>query len=174
MKIYLISGKAESGKDTFAKEVKKILKNDRVLVTHFADLVKYICTTFFGWNGEKDKAGRRMLQWVGTDKIRKKYPNFWVDFIRIILITFEDEWDYILIPDARFKNEIERIKDSGIETKTIRINRINHENVLTKEQRGHASETSLDNYNFDFIIENDGTKKFFENIQSFMIGEING
>lgn len=43
----------------------------RVLVTHFGDLVKYVCEKFFDWDGVKDESGRSLLQYVGTNKVRK-------------------------------------------------------------------------------------------------------
>lgn len=63
MKIICISGHAQHGKDTFAKmlEEELELRNQKVLVTHYADLVKYICKQFFGWDGQKDEAGRHLL-----------------------------------------------------------------------------------------------------------------
>ena len=110
MHIILISGKAQHGKNESAEIIKRKLeqKNKKVLITAYGDLVKYVSKMFFNWDGQKDKVGRTLLQKIGTDVIRKKKPNFWVDFIINILILFENEWDYILIPDLRFKNEIFR------------------------------------------------------------------
>lgn len=73
MKIISISGKAQSGKDTTAALLKEVLETDgyTVLIAHYADLLKYICKTFFGWNGVKDEAGRQMLQYIGTDSARR-------------------------------------------------------------------------------------------------------
>ena len=102
MKIVCISGKAQHGKDTTAKLLEEILEaqGNRVLIAHYGDLVKYVCKTFFGWDGKKDEKGRTLLQRVGTDKIRAVSPDYWVDFIVSILDIFCDEWDYVLIPDA--------------------------------------------------------------------------
>ena len=60
MKIIAISGKAQHGKDTTAGFLKSTLEADgyKVQVAHYADLLKYICKQFFGWNGQKDDAGR--------------------------------------------------------------------------------------------------------------------
>lgn len=109
MKIVCISGKAQHGKDTTAKLLEEILEaqGNRVLIAHYGDLVKYVCKTFFGWDGKKDEKGRTLLQRVGTDKIRAVSPDYWVDFIVSILDIFCDEWDYVLIPDTRFPNEYE-------------------------------------------------------------------
>lgn len=157
MKIICISGKAQHGKDTTAECFKKVLQNKghKVLITHNADLLKYICKTFFEWDGEKNERGRQILQHVGTDVIRKQNPDYWVKFIVEFLKMFKDEWDYILIPDCRFSNEIECFKEAGFDTYTIRVIRNNFISPLTEKQQQHPSETSLDHYIFDYIIYND-------------------
>ena len=94
MEIVSISGHAGSGKDTVAGIIKERLEHDdrKVLITHYADLLKYICKTFFNWNGKKDERGREILQYVGTDIIRKQDENYWVDFLisipHCIIIAF--------------------------------------------------------------------------------------
>lgn len=154
-KIILISGKAGSGKDSTANILKQKLesKNNKVLITHMADLLKYIVKTYFNWNGEKDEIGRYMFQYIGTDVIRKQNPNYWVDFIIGILTMFENEWDYVLIPDVRFINELERF--AGFDTVNLRINRLNFISHLTEKQQNHISETELDDYEFDYIINSE-------------------
>ena len=156
MKVICISGHAQHGKDTFAKmlEEELELRNQKVLVTHYADLVKYICKQFFGWDGQKDEVGRHLLQYVGTDIVRKQNENYWVDFITDMLKFFDGHWDCVLIPDTRFPNEIDRLKDAGFDVESVRIIRINFENTLTPEQRNHPSETSLDDYFFKHYIIN--------------------
>lgn len=154
MKIILISGKAMSGKDTSAQMIKqKLEKQDKkVLIAHYADLLKYICKTFFDWDGQKDDYGRSLLQYVGTDKIRRKYPDFWVEFIIKILSIFYDEWDYIIIPDTRFPNEIELMNNHFDNITTLRVGRLKFESPLSEEQKQHKSETALDNYNFNYYL----------------------
>lgn len=100
MNVVCISGKAQHGKDTTAGIIKELLesKGQKVLIAHYGDLVKYICRTFFNWNGEKDADGRHLLQYVGTDVIRERYPNYWVDFVAEMLEVFYGEWDWVLIP----------------------------------------------------------------------------
>lgn len=53
--IICISGKAQNGKDTsaaiFKVELEKLGK--KVLVAHYADYLKFICTNYFMWNGKK-------------------------------------------------------------------------------------------------------------------------
>lgn len=157
MNIIAISGHAQNGKDTIAGMLKTALaeRGERVLITHYGDLVKYICKMFFGWDGEKDEYGRHLLQYVGTDVVRKTEPEFWVDFILKILRFFGDNWDYVLIPDARFPNEVERLRETGAKVTHLRVIRPNFASPLTEEQQNHPSETALDGAEPDDIICND-------------------
>lgn len=176
MKIILISGKAQHGKDTTAGFLKDALEADgySVLITHYGDLVKYICKTFFGWNGEKDCYGRTLLQKVGTDTIRAKYPNYWVDCITNLLGIFRDEWDYVLIPDCRFPNEVDRVKGAGFDTVHLRVVRENFVSPLSQEQQAHPSETSLDDVCADWYIKNVGTLEDLRDSAIEFLCDMNG
>ena len=164
MKILAISGHAQNGKDTIAGLIRNQLKADgkSVLVTHYADLLKYMCRTFFDWDGNKDERGRHILQYVGTDIIRKQAPDFWVDFISNVLTYFNDNWDWVIIPDSRFPNEIEKLATNGFDVTHIRVIRPNFKSPLTAEQQKHPSETALDNVKPDFYIYNEGSLEELE------------
>ena len=158
-KFICISGKAQNGKDTTAEllwsELQQLGK--KVRIVHYADLLKYICRSWFDWNGLKDDSGRTLLQKVGTDVVRKKRPDFWVDFILDIVKLFEDEWEYIIIPDTRFPNELYKIKDSGYPMTHIRVVRKDFVSPLSPEQQAHISETALDTETPDILLINEGT-----------------
>ena len=159
MKLILISGKAGHGKDTLAKFMKAELETTykSVLIIHYGDLLKYICKQLFGWDGNKDEKGRTLLQYVGTDVIRKQKPDFWVGFIAEILTMFRDEWDFVLIPDTRFPNEIEFLDKCQFDVRHVRITRPGY-SILTEEQQQHVSETALDNYkDIWYEADNSGT-----------------
>ncbi len=158
MKVILISGKAQHGKDTTAKIMKEEFEThgDKVLIAHYADLVKYICRSFFNWNGKKDEYGRHLLQYVGTDVIRKEKPDYWVDFLSDILRFFPDEWDVVVIPDTRFPNEIDRMREAGLPVTHVRVLRSGFASPLTEEQQNHPSETALDHVEPDSWISNAG------------------
>lgn len=144
-----------------------VAKNKKVLIAHYAGLVKYSAKEFWGWDGKKDKKGRTLLQEIGTEIVRANNPTFWIDYIMNMTIFSQGIWDYIIIPDTRFPNEIDSWKklesdyihflgESFCTTNSIRVTRFT-DNELTKEQLNHSSETALDNYNFDFYIDNNGT-----------------
>ena len=175
MKVICISGKAGSGKDTFANFLKMEIKerNKSVLITHYADLLKYICKQFFGWNGEKDEAGRTLLQQVGTNRIRAVSPDYWADFLVNFLGMFKDEWDYVLIPDCRFPNEVELFRHYGFDTTLVRVER-DAPSTLTEAQRNHPSETALDDYGFDYIVDNNHSLMMLQCAAEELLDDLEG
>lgn len=149
---------------------------------------KNIRTGMYEYNGmtEKDPT---LLQWWGTDFRRKQDEDYWVKIIRkkinIILMKdnsirqleakrtyryFEPDILNIVIPDVRFKNEAQMIKDFGGEV--WKVERYNTEIIFDRRRIGidlglvnkkilyidpsrdsnHPSETDLDNYKFDRVL----------------------
>lgn len=156
--VVCISGKAQSGKDTAASMMKACMeeKGHSVVIIHYADLLKFICTTYFGWNGKKDEDGRTLLQFIGTDVVRTRKPDFWVNFVSNLLDLFHEAWDYVIIPDTRFPNEIDRIQDAGYLVFHLKLRRPGFDNHLSQEQQKHISETALDSIYPNYIISNSG------------------
>jgi hypothetical protein len=148
MKIILFSGKAECGKSTSAKMTKDKLEEMgfKVLKMSYGDYVKETASKIFGWDGVKDEAGRKLLQWWGTDYVRERCPDFWAETIHRLACIIQEYFDYLIIDDTRYENEITIWKDFDV--RLIRVERPGHENALTAEQRAHISETSLDEYAF--------------------------
>lgn len=159
MKVICISGHAQSGKDFSADMIRLGLwgYGKRVLITHYADLLKFVCEKFLNWDGKKNDEGRRLLQYVGTDIIRAENPDYWVNFIIDMLKFFPTQWDYVIIPDCRFPNEIEKMRKAGFDVTHIRIEREGFDNGLSDEQKNHSSETALDGMSADIVVRNDGT-----------------
>ena len=164
MKVIAISGKAESGKDTIAKEIKRLLEeqNYKVMIIHFADVLKFVCRQYFNWNGEKDEYGRTLLQQVGTEMREKNNPNMWVSITEELIRGIGREFDWVIVPDTRFKKEINMLNEN-FDCVSLRILRqdidsygivSDHVNHLTDEQRAHKSECDLDDYKFNHIIIN--------------------
>lgn len=117
-----------------------------------------VATTYYGWDGEKDEKGRELLQKLGTDLGRTNNPNVWVNCVKEIVKALQTEYDFVLIPDVRFPNEMDW-SDTPFFTFTIRVNRQNEDgtpyiNHLTEEQKQHTSEVALDGYRFNYEIYN--------------------
>lgn len=149
-KIITISGKARHGKDTFASFLEENLNMNgyNTYVYHYADPVKMCATNYFNWDGKKDNYGRTLLQNIGTDRARARDENTWVNIGKNIIENVFHDAEYVIIPDARFPNEIDCWEDLI----TIKVVRENFENDLNETQRLHASETSLDDYVFDLEV----------------------
>ena len=115
---------------------------------------------------------RELLQQTGTEAMRDQiHENVWVNALfadydpRVVaryngheLEAYSHKW---LITDVRFPNEAQAIKDRG--GIVIRLNRSDDVRLgaFFKLQGiqpvQHPSETALDDYNFDEVIQNDGT-----------------
>lgn len=162
IKIVCISGKAQHGKDTVANYIKDFLmeKNHSVLITHYEDFVEYICKIFFDWNGLKDEDGRNLLQYAGTYIIRGQEPEYLCKLAKGVADMFGMNWEYILIPDCRFPNEIDIWNDDDrYDVIHMRVERPNYNSNLTIEQQNHISETALDKIVPDVTIINSGSLK---------------
>ena len=162
MKILMISGKSGSGKDAVSFILKEKLADKKILVIHFADLVKYYAFQYYNWNGEKNEEGRALLQKIGTTIMRGFDKDYWARIVAEFLAAVSDSYDYALIPDWRFINEYEVVSSYNENIITIRVNRYDDKGnlyvnpALTPEQASHISENELDNFCFDYIIENIG------------------
>lgn len=88
--------------------------------------------------------GREVLQVLGTDIFRRIYDNVWVD--TTLRRIREDNSKFAIISDVRFPNEVKGIEDNG--GKVIRLTR------AVNSQDTHPSETALDNYEFQYVIDN--------------------
>ena len=156
MKVILLSGKARSGKDTAADV---ILKKYNGIPFAFADDVKKIAYNHFGWHGEKDELGRKLLQDIGTtgrNYNRDLWANKTVDMIQEWSLQSSDN-QLAVVTDTRYPNEIQRVKHEFSDVVTIRITRDSVEKLK------HPSETALDQWtDWDYVVENNGTKEEFQ------------
>lgn len=161
MQVIMISGKSASGKTTFAQLLREQLESNgkTVLTIHFGDMVKDMLTRYYAWDGKKDTNGRALLQKLGTTIMRESFPTYWAEIVAKF-ISAAHEWDYVLIPDLRFYNEFETICQYNENVTTVRINRFDKEGKpyynsnMRMNQLTHVSECELDDFNFEYIIEN--------------------
>lgn len=168
MKIILLSGHAQAGKDTTANYLKKKLEEQGkvVIIDRFAKYIKMYLRQM-GWDGvTKDSHYRNLLQKLGTEVIKQNlnYKCFHAkrlcEDIQILDKTFNI--DYILVSDARFRDEVYTVKsmfpDDCI---TVRINRLGFDNGLG-ELKNHISETDLDNFDFDYTVYNQSLGSLYD------------
>jgi hypothetical protein len=164
-----ISGRAGSGKDLTAEYLKYWLECHPKYGKHtwqikkFAYKLKQLCAIITGLTPEdfenrevketySDKWGmtfRELLQRVGTEAMRNViHKDVWV---KALFSEYSND-DHWIISDLRMPNEYEVIKALG--GIVIRVYRGPQETGKV-----HISETALDDYNFDIVINNSYTKE---------------
>lgn len=153
-----ISGKMYSGKDTVAAMIREVLPEFEIV--RFAGKLKIMAEMMTGIPAEDfnkpevkqrhlgpdwDMTARELLQRLGTNAVRDGlHLNAWVN---ALFAGYDDQlW---IVPDTRFPNEFEAIKKrNGI---MLRIERSG------LESNDHPSETALDDFQCDYVIENNST-----------------
>lgn len=172
-KIYILSGKARSGKDTVAKMIKEECeRNDlKVITLQYSSYIKEYIKKITNWDGNEDTKPRDLLQKLGTD-IRENIDNFFfvnkiIDDIKVYSYFF----DIVIISDARFEMEIELPRKEFENVETIYIERPNFDNGLSNVEKSHPTETALDSYNdFTHKIINNGSLNDLKNKVISIIG----
>lgn len=161
IKIFLIHGKARSGKDTIASIIKDELesKNIKSINLSFSYYIKDYVKRLTNWDGSDETKPRDLLNYLGTEIIRNNIDDkFLIKRMIEDIKVFSYYYDIIIISDARFRNEINSIKGEFKNICVINIERPNFDNKLTDLQKKHFTEIDLDNYdNFDYKILNDGS-----------------
>lgn len=156
VKIYILSGKAKSGKDTVNKIITNYYKDKKCISISYSYYLKDYIKRISGWNGEEETKPRELLQQIGIELIKNKIDDkLFINRLLEDIEVFSYFYDYIIVTDARLIGEIEIPKQKFDNVTTIRINRDNINNNLTEEQKHHLTETALDDYSdFDYIIDN--------------------
>ena len=155
-KIILLSGKARSGKDTASNIIKEYYKTKDVIVISFGHYIKDYVKRISNWDGSEDTKPRELLQQIGIELIKNKIDDkLFIKRIIEDINIFSYFYDVIIVDDVRLSDELKILKDTFNKSISIRMDRIDYESDLTKEQKNHITETDLDNNaSFDYYIVN--------------------
>lgn len=173
MKIILIGGKANSGKDTSAEMIDKYYRSRGLDVVNIqiAYYIKMYAKNIAKWDGDNETKPRQLLQDLGTELIRKQIDEYF--FIKRIIQDidiYSRYFDIITISDGRLPEEFASIKLAYPETVTVHVTRPGYESKLSKKQKAHLTEALVDEIEYDYDVVNDGTiddleKKVIELVQ---------
>lgn len=173
MKIILLGGKANSGKDSSAEMMAKYYRSRGLDVVNIqiAYYIKMYAKNIAKWDGDNETKPRQLLQDLGTELIRKQIDEYF--FIKRILQDidiYSRYFDVITISDGRLPEEFASIKLAYPETVTVHVTRPDYNSHLTKKQKEHLTEKFVDEIEYDYDIVNDGTledldKKVIELVQ---------
>ena len=171
------SGKLGSGKNFIAEKVMmKMMEPVPTVIISFADQIKVNVIVQHNADRhkcfvDKDEHTRKLMQRVGTEEGRNVYgQDIWLKYtLEWMLVHASRGIKRIIIPDVRFHNEFDFIKNLG--GKLIRINAPKR-NALALEREAakgtgtaadiasHQSEIELDSgRTFDYVIDNDVDSK---------------
>ena len=156
-KIFIVSGKARSGKNETSKIIEKYYSNKKCITISFGYYIKDYAKRVSDWDGNEETKPRELLQQLGIELIKNKINNkLFINRIVEDIEIFSYFYDIIVVNDARLIDEIKTLKEKYPNSISIRVNRFNYDNKLTTEQKNHLTEIALDEYtDFDFTIEND-------------------
>ena len=159
MKVYVISGKARSGKSTFGRYLKEELKNRglKPCIMHVTNPLYGYARNYFNWDGAEKTKPREFLQKTGIELIKEKLgkKDFLLNRLFEDIEILSNFFDTFIIVDARLVDELVKIKEHYNNVTTIKVNRNNYDNGLTNEESNHITENDFERYDgFDYIIEN--------------------
>ena len=169
MRIFLISGKAGSGKNETANVISDLLGN--TVITSFSKYIKLFAMEMTDWDGNEDNKPRTFLQEMG-DTLRGIDENFLTKRVLEDIRVYGKYYDNVVISDVRLLNEIEYFKSNSIyDVITIRVNSVESRRKLAEEEKKHITELELDNYDgFDFVIDNNFDDDLEKKIKLFLEG----
>ncbi len=162
--IILIAGKARSGKGEVASYLKDyfLKKEKKVILSPYTKYLKRYIVEVTGKEFNDEDKPRDLLQKLSSDLIKKKLsnPNFFINRQLEDLSFYSYFMDVVIIPDVRFEEEINKVKENFTNVVTIGVKRKNYLSILTKEQQEDITEIALDNYcNYDYKTENTSLEK---------------
>lgn len=157
----------------------KKFKGETEMLSIECDKEKYEHEELVNWQTayKTEFTPRMLLQRIGTDLFRNQLlQNIWVnatlaDYKKVakpqlnVGMTTGNigaEYPNIIITDVRFPNEVKAIKDKGGIVIRIESDYVYYDNSLIYALRNasneieHESETALDDYEFDVIVNNNG------------------
>ena len=108
-----IAGPTGAGKTTVALALAEVAHAARYDVVRLplAAPLKHIARNHFGWDGQRDERGRRLLQVLGTEAGRAYNPEIWLDAWRAAAARAPA---VCIADDVRFLNEATYFRRVGV------------------------------------------------------------
>ena len=157
--IFIVNGHPRSGKDTFAE-----ILGEQIPIVKYSiiDRVKDIAK-LLGWKGYKREIDRKFLS--DLKNLTTEYNDMsFLDVYDRVQKFYSDDSKEIMLIDMREPEDIERAK------RVFSANTIFIENKRVKPVTSNMADAGVENYDYDIIIENNGTlEEFEENIKNFYL-----
>ena len=168
MKIFLIAGKAGSGKAEVAKMIKEfyIYKKENSIITGYSKYLKLYAKEIADWDGNENNKPRKFLQDLGTYiRYNLNMPYFFIDRMMDDIRIYERDATVCIIDDIRLPEELEEIKKNFDDVTSILVINQFSKSSLSVEEQIHPTETALESYNsFDYTVVNNDLAALKEEI----------
>jgi len=172
MRIFLVAGKAGSGKGEVARLIKEyyIYKLESCVITEYSKYLKSFVKETTDWDGNPNTKPRKELQELGT-KIREIDNKYFVNNMLDDLKIYQEITQNVVVSDVRLPEEIEDIKLNYDNVYSIYVENQFAPSKLTLEEQMHFTETALEDYNeFDYILANDELEVLKEKVFKYLDG----
>ena len=165
-KVFIINGKAGVGKDKFIKYVSKY-----AYVVNFSSVqaLKNIATEHFGYNDNiKSDKDRKFL--ADLKALTTEYCNFSFNSVIEAYKAFKNiSYTEILFIHCREPEEIKKLQDEIPEAETILVTA---DKRVTKVVDNNHADKDINEYNYDIIINNDGTLEELDQIAENFVNSL--
>lgn len=161
-KIFIQNSVGGSGKDTWASLVGKYIPTHKYSII---DLPKE-AAKILGWNGGKTEKDRKFLSDIMD--LSTEYNDSPFQDVMSVVSDFKKDLieDEVLFIDMRDPKDIARaVELFGAETILI-------ENPNVGKIESNHADANVENYKYDYIIENDGTLDQLDKMAKFFVREI--
>lgn len=158
--IVIINGSGGVGKDTFINFIQKNYTIGTVVNVSTIDCVKAAASNL-GWDGIKDEKGRKFLSELKY--FANKYYPISVNTVREAIQN--NPRASVIFVHCREPKEIDKIKEEfDIKTILVKSDRV--------EIPENYSDQSVENYEYDYIVDNNGTLYDLEKVAKRFITEV--
>ena len=160
MIVYLIAGKAGSGKTLAASMLKNIYEKQgkKAVITEYSKYIKLFAKDLTLWDGVSEPKPRDFLQEMGDYVRTLKKDIYFVERMKEDLQIYQNFVDVVIISDVRMPKELDELAEyHPVKIKVVQSTLQNH---LTEKQANHITEHALDEYDaFDYVLQDLSVEK---------------
>ena len=173
MKIFVLAGKASSGKDLVGKYMKDKFDDlgQNTCILHITTPLYEYAKNYFSWNGDMREKPREFLQEMGIDVIQKKLGKkyFLVNRLCEDIDILQNYFENFVITDGRLVSEFEELKKRFDNIKFIHVIREGYDNNLSDKEKNHITELDLENYKeYDYVIYNTSKDRLLKQVDNII------
>lgn len=171
MRLFLIAGRAGSGKSSVAKIIRDYYEKQkkRVVITEYSKYLKLYAKEMLLWDESSLLKPRMFLQEIGSFvRENLKDENFLVRRMLEDMRVYERFVDIVIISDIRFPNEILMMRERYSNSVSILVKN-ELDDYLPLKEAMHITEHALDDFEgFNYTIYNQYEKNLINDVYEIL------